>query len=106
MNLGRVVGTVVATRKDESLVGLKLLVAQPLDLQQRSEGAAKVMVDTVGAGVGELVLYVSGAAARHAAGRKDGAMDAAVVGIVDALEVDNQWIASAAGGTEGDECIE
>ncbi len=106
MNLGRVVGTVVATRKDDTLVGMKLLVAQPLDLALCPEGPAKVMVDTVGAGVGELVLYVSGAAARNAAGRKEGAIDAAVVGIVDELEVDDQWAAGPAGGTEGDECIE
>lgn len=104
MNIGRVVGTVVATRKDDTLVGSKLLVAQPLDLHYKSEGSAKVMVDTVGAGVGELVLYVSGAAARNAAKRKDGAIDAAIVGIIDSLEVEKDYCSGR--GWEGEEHFE
>ena len=105
MHIGRVVGTVVATRKDETLVGQKLLVAQPLNLRLGPEGAARVMVDTVGAGVGELVLYVAGSAARNAARRKDAAIDTAIVGIIDALDVDEEWQCANA-NAEGEEHLE
>jgi len=92
MNIGRVVGTVVATRKDETLVGSKLLITQPLDLRLRADGAARVMVDTVGAGAGELVIYASGAAARNAARRSEGAIDMAIVGIIDTFDTNERWI--------------
>ena len=81
MILARIVGTVVATRKDQRLVGHKLLVARPMDPKGKSEGAYLVAVDTVDAGVGESVLIVSGSSARMAAGMKDCPVDAAVVGI-------------------------
>jgi microcompartment protein CcmK/EutM len=87
MILARVVGTVVATRKDERLVSNKLLVARGIDPQGRMDGAYLVAVDTVDAGVGETVLIVSGSSARMAAGMKDCPVDAAIVGIVDAIEV-------------------
>ncbi len=106
MNIGKVVGTVVATRKDETLVGSKLMVTQPLDLCGNPEGAAKVMVDTVGAGTGELVLYVAGTAARNAAGQKAGAIDSAIVAIIDSLEVDPAFRKAAPCGKEGEEHIE
>ena len=87
MILARIVGTVVATRKDQRLVGHKLLVARPMDPQRKSEGAYLVAVDTVDAGVGESVLIVSGSSARMAAGLKDCPIDAAVVGIVDTIDL-------------------
>ena len=87
MILAKVVGTVVATRKDERLVSSKLLVARPMDPAGTPEGAYLVAVDTVDAGVGETVLIVSGSSARMAAGLKDCPVDAAIVGIVDAVEV-------------------
>ena len=87
MNMGRVVGNIVSTRKDETLIGTKLLITQPLDLWLRPNGSARVMVDTVGAGVGELVLYVSGAASRNAAKREKSAIDMAIVGIIDSVDV-------------------
>lgn len=87
MILARVVGTVVATRKDERLVSYKLLVARVIDPQGRMNGGYLVAVDTVDAGVGETVLIVSGSSARMAAGMKDCPVDAAIVGIVDAIEV-------------------
>ena len=92
MELARVVGTVVATRKDDSLLGKKLLLIQPLSPTLIPQGNARVMVDTAGSGIGELVLFVTGAAARNAAGRTDAAIDGAVVGIVDSVEVDEQWL--------------
>ncbi|MBI4886539.1 MAG: EutN/CcmL family microcompartment protein [Acidobacteria bacterium] len=87
MILARVVGTVVATRKDPRLVSSKLLVARPIDPHGKSEGTYVVAVDTVDAGVGETVLIVSGSSARMAAGLKDCPVDAAIVGIVDTVDV-------------------
>ncbi len=87
MLLARIVGTVVATRKDERLVSSKLLVVRPIDPTGKPEGNYLVAVDTVDAGVGETVLIVSGSSARMAAGLKDSPVDAAIVGIVDQIEV-------------------
>lgn len=87
MLLARIVGTVVATRKDERLVSSKLLVARPIDPAGKPEGNYLVAVDTVDAGVGETVLIVSGSSARMASGLKDSPVDAAVIGIVDHVEI-------------------
>jgi len=87
MLLARVVGTVVATRKDPRLVSNKLMIARPMDPRGKPEGGYLVAVDTVDAGVGETVLIVSGSSARMASGMKDCPIDAAIVGIVDAVEV-------------------
>ena len=87
MILAKVVGSVVATRKDERLVGSKLLVAQPIDSRGRPQGNQLVAVDTVDAGFGETVLIVSGSSARMAADLKDRPVDAAIVGIVDSIDV-------------------
>ena len=87
MILAKIVGTVVATRKDERLVSNKLLVARPMDPAGRTDGSYLVAVDTVEAGVGETVLIVSGSSARMASGMKDCPVDAAVVGIIDHIEV-------------------
>jgi len=85
--LAKIVGTVVATRKDPKLVASKLLVARPVDPKGKPEGAVLVAVDTVDAGVGETVLIVSGSSARMASGMKDCPVDAVVVGIVDQVEI-------------------
>ena len=87
MLLARVVGTVVATRKDPRLVSNKLLLARPIDPRGKAEGNYLVAIDTVDAGVGETVLIVSGSSARMASGMKDCPIDAAIVGIVDAVDV-------------------
>jgi ethanolamine utilization protein EutN len=87
MLLARIVGTVVATRKDPRLVSNKLLLARPVDPQGKAEGNYLVAVDTVNAGVGETVLIVSGSSARMASGMKDMPVDAAVVGIVDTVDL-------------------
>ena len=87
MILGKVAGTVVATRKDERLVGSKLLLVQPVQPDGTPRGAPLVAVDTVDAGVGERVLVVSGSSARMAAGLADRPVDAAIVGIVDTVDV-------------------
>ena len=87
MLLARIVGTVVATRKDPRLVSNKLLVVRPVDPAGKADGGYLVAVDTVDAGVGETVLIVSGSSARLASGMKDCPIDAAVVGFVDTVEV-------------------
>ncbi len=87
MILAKVVGTVVATRKDERLVSAKLLLARPVSPEGALEGAHLVAVDTVDAGFGETVLIVSGSSARMADGLKDVPVDAAIVGIVDAVSL-------------------
>lgn len=88
MLLARVVGTVVATRKDERLESAKLLVSRPIDPHGKPEGNYLVAVDTVDAGVGETVLIVSGSSARMAAGLKDCPVDAAIVGVIDRIDVE------------------
>jgi microcompartment protein CcmK/EutM len=87
MLLARVTGTVVATRKDERLVSNKLLVVRPVDPTGKAEGSSLVAVDTVDAGVGEMVLIVSGSSARMATGMKDNPVDAVIVGIVDEVTI-------------------
>jgi microcompartment protein CcmK/EutM len=87
MLVAKVVGTVVATRKDERLEAHKLLVARPADPDGKPEGNYLVAVDTVDAGVGETVLIVSGSSARMATGLKDCPVDAAIVGVIDQIDV-------------------
>ncbi len=87
MLVGKIIGTVTATRKDEALVGAKLLVTQPLDMEGNAKDHPIVAVDTVGAGVGETVLYVSGSVAPFAVRKKDVPVDAAIVGIIDRIDL-------------------
>lgn len=87
MQLARVVGTVVATRKDERLQGAKLLVVRAQDPHGKDEASYLVAVDTVDAGFQDRVLIVTGSSARMAAGLKDCPVDAAIVGVVDSVEV-------------------
>ncbi len=87
MMMGKVVGTVVATRKEKELEGLTLLVLRGMDLEGKANGPVVVAVDAVGAGVGEVVLYCSGSSARQTKVTKDRPVDATVMAIVDQLEV-------------------
>jgi len=89
MQIARVVGTVVATHKHRKFEGAKLLLVQPLNLDDTPRGHALLAVDGVGAGVHEKVLVVlEGRAAGEALGRKATPVDAAIVGIVDHLTID------------------
>jgi len=91
MLLGRVVGTIVATRKDPRLEGKKLLIIKPIDASTgKDEGGYVVSVDTVQAGFKERVLIVAGSSARHASGCKDCPVDSAVIGIVDQVELNTR----------------
>ena len=84
MQIGRVVGTVVSTQKHRKLEGAKLLLVQPLELDDRPRGTPILTIDSVGAGVGEKVLVViEGKAAGAALRRKAAPVDAAIIGIVD-----------------------
>lgn len=86
MHIGKVIGRVTATRKDEKLVGTKLLITQPVDVEGRPNREAIIAVDTVGAGVGEKVLYVMGSMASRALPNPNAPADAAIVGIIDSLD--------------------
>jgi microcompartment protein CcmK/EutM len=88
MILARVVGTVVATRKDPRLEGKKLLIVKPVSPQGQDEAGYVVAVDTVSAGFKERVLVVAGSSARMAEGCKDLPVDSAIVGIVDDVQLD------------------
>jgi ethanolamine utilization protein EutN len=89
VQLARVVGTVVATHKHPKFEGAKLLLVQPITLDDKPRGTALLAVDAVGAGVDEKVLVViEGRAAAEAVGRKGAPVDAAIIGIVDAVEVE------------------
>jgi ethanolamine utilization protein EutN len=88
MLLGRVVGTVVATQKNAQLEGSKLLLVQPLDLDGREKGATVLAIDGVDAGEGDRVLLIQdGRSAQLVLGRGVAAVDAAVIGVVDAVEL-------------------
>jgi microcompartment protein CcmK/EutM len=93
--LGRVVGTVVATRKDEKLEGLTLLVVQVVDIKNSPAATYVVAVDSVGAGVGETVLYATGSSARQTAVTKDRPVDAVIMAIVDTWSVGNETVFNA-----------
>jgi ethanolamine utilization protein EutN len=86
MQIGKVVGRVVATRKDERLIGAKLMLVQPIDPAGELRGDPIVAVDTVGAGTGEQVIYVTGSMAGRAAATEGAPVDAAIVGIIDSIE--------------------
>jgi ethanolamine utilization protein EutN len=87
MLIAKVVGTVVATRKDPRLESTKLLIVRGMDPHGKPEGNYLVAVDTVDAGAGETVLVVSGSSARMAAGMKECPVDASIVGIIDTIDL-------------------
>ena len=89
MQIARVVGTVVSTQKHRTFDGAKLLLVQPLNLDNSPRGSALLAVDSVGAGVHEKVLVVlEGRAAGEALGKKGAPVDAAIIGIVDVVDID------------------
>ena len=88
MVIGRVLGNLVSTQKNRKLEGTKLLLVQPLDLEGAPRGAAVVAIDSVDAGVGDRVLLVlDGKAAMAALGRGLAAVDAAILGVIDTVDV-------------------
>jgi len=88
MLLGKVVGTLVATRKEPTLDGLKFLVLKQLDIEGQETGGFRVAADAVGAGMGEVVLYATGSSARQTKFTDKRPCDAVIMAIVDTLEVE------------------
>ena len=89
MQLARVIGDVVATRKDDNLIGLKLLIVQPLSPEHQPSGRPLIAVDAVGAGVGEEVFFVRGREASFPFFPAEPPVDAGIVGIVDHWDLEN-----------------
>ena len=87
MFLGRVIGTVWSTKKDENLVGAKFLIIRELTLELKEKERFVVAVDSVGAGEGEVVLVATGSSSRMTNFTKDKPVDAVIMGIVDKLDV-------------------
>ena len=87
MILGKVVGTVVATRKEPELDGLRMLVVQDLDSAGKATGKTIVAIDAMDAGIGEVVLYCAGSAARQTEATKNRPVDHVIMAIVDTVEV-------------------
>ena len=92
MQLGRVVGTVVATRKEPELEGLRFLVVDEVDVDLGLTGKRVVAADAVGAGVGELVLYAAGSSARQTRFTHERPVDATIMAIVDVMEVGGEEV--------------
>ena len=88
MVLAKVIGTVWATRKDERLVGSKLQIVRPVNLDYSTKDAFLIAVDAVGAGVGEIVLLCSGSSARQTDQTKNKPVDATIMAIVDRLDIE------------------
>src|SRR5215218_8272406 len=92
MLMGRVVGTVVSTQKDEGMVGFKLLVVQNVDTNMKLTNSYTVACDAVGAGPNELVIVVQGSSARLTEQTRNKPVDAAVVCIVDSVELNDRQV--------------
>jgi len=101
MFLARVIGSVVSTKKDDTMKGHKLLLLRPLLVDEENPSQLRagqntiVAVDNLGAGKGEVVLFCQGSSARQTSGMKALPVDAAVVGIVDTVEVTGRQVYSA-----------
>lgn len=87
MRLARIIGTVVATRKDDSLVGYKLMIIRRIDKDGKFIDSEEVAVDYVGAGIGETVLIGQGSSVRVDKSKKEAVIDMAIIGIVDSMDV-------------------
>ena len=87
MQLGRVAGTLVASRKEALMSGMKFLVVRQIDESNSETGSYVVAVDAVGAGLGEIVLYASGSSARQTEMTRDKPCDAVIMAIVDSWDV-------------------
>lgn len=90
MVLGKVIGTLVATRKEPTLEGLKLLVVRACDVDGNATGSTAIAVDAVGAGLGEVVLYCAGSSARQTQVTQNRPVDATIMAIVDEIAVEGE----------------
>ncbi len=94
MLFARVVGKVVCTRKDEKLVGTKLLLVQPVDLEGSHKGLPMVAIDAVGSGEGEIVLIVQGSSARQTRQTEGNPVDCTIFAVVDSVENNGRTVFS------------
>ncbi len=92
MILGKVVGTVVSTQKDKKLEGHKLLIVRQVGIDMELQKSFVVVADCVGAGVGEMVFYVTGSSARQTGTTKDLPIDSLIIGIIDHIEIEGKVI--------------
>ncbi len=92
MEIARVIGSAVSTIKDAKLTGAKLLIVQRATPNNTLYGEPFIVVDTVGAGEGELVILVEGSSARYTSKTFDSSVDAVIIGILDSLEVDGELV--------------
>lgn len=91
MKVCKVIGNVVSTKKDENIIGFKLLIVQPVDMYElKPEGDPFVAVDAVGSGEGEIVLVVSGSSSRLTEMTKDRPTDATIQAIIDFIKIDGK----------------
>jgi microcompartment protein CcmK/EutM len=90
MVIAKVIGTLVASRKEPTLEGLKLLVVRGCDVDGNANGAIAIAVDAVGAGIGEVVLYASGSSARQTQATQNRPVDATIMAIVDAVALEGE----------------
>jgi len=103
MQVAKIVGTVVSTNKTEKLMGLKLLLVQPLDIEtMNKKGDVIVAIDAVGAGAGEIVMLVAGSSSRLTTVTYGKPVDLSIVAIIDHIDIGNKKIFQKYGGEEGD----
>lgn len=93
MQLARVIGSVVATNKDERLIGVKLLVIQPISYKGEDRGTPIVAADTIGAGYGETIFYARSKEGAMPLSNPDACVDAGIIGIIDSI-----YAADSSGG--------
>lgn len=103
MEFARVVGNVVATRKEEKVRGRKFMVLQPVNLDMEPNGSVQVGVDAVGAGEGELVLFATGSTARQTHLTENRPTDCVIMAIVDQVDKDGKIVYDKAKGAEEEE---
>ena len=92
MQIGKIVGTVVATQKDEKLEGFRFHVVRELTADQQETGSSVIAVDAVGAGHGEVILYATGSAARQTENTDGCPVDAIIMAIIDRIEVEGETL--------------
>ncbi len=92
MKLGRIVGTVVSTQKDPKIEGLRLYMVQDIDLKLKGKESFVVAADSMGAGVGEIVLYASGSSARQTTETQGRPVDAVIMAIIDTLDLEGDLL--------------
>jgi microcompartment protein CcmK/EutM len=90
LTLGRVIGTIWATRKDENLIGLKFLIVRYIDLDYKDKDQFTVSVDSVQAGVGDIVLLATGSSARQTAVTKNRPIDSVIMAVVDKIDIEKR----------------